>query len=385
MLKKLSKMHLSPEHIQLGLHILFGLFVLCALVQLLFLVFHQSSMLWKMKPADESTPLPAVSVIVCARNEEDNLHQHLPKILNQDYPEFEVIVVNHQSTDDSRYILHAFKQEHPRLRVVEIAKNEHLGLGKKLPLSVGIKGAKHEHLILTDADCEPASNQWLKLMAQGFAKGKELVVGYGPYERTKGLLNRLIRFDTAYSAMNYLGSGRIGMGYMSVGRNFGYTKSIYESVDGFKSHYSVLSGDDDLFFQQVAKRGNHTICIDPDSFCYSEAKDTWESWVLQKERHLSASTHYKVIKKLLLGTYPLTLLILLLSFVTLLSEYPYPWLTLSIFSGVVLLKWILQARCFVRLKEKSLAWAIPLFELVHFIIIPFLLFKSAQTKKRTWR
>lgn len=377
-------MHFSPEHLERALDILFVLFLVVSATQLIYTFICHGSLLIKTKPVDNHT-LPPVSVIVCARNEADNLYKNLSTILTQDYPEFEVIVVNHQSIDDSKYILHAFKNEFKNLKVIEITRNQHMGMGKKLPLSVGIKGAKYEHLLLTDADCKPNSDQWIKHMTEGFSKGKELVLGYSPYLKEKGLLNRLIRFDTTWVGMNYLGTGRIGLGYMAVGRNFAYKKDIYEAVHGFKSHYSVLSGDDDLFFQEVSKKGNHTICIHEASFCHSNAESTWEGWVRQKKRHLSASHHYKVIKKLLLGTYPLSLLLMLLSFVILLNNHPFQTALLSVFGGVFLVKWLIQARCFAVLKEKHLAWGIPLFELLYFLVIPVILLGLNSKKGNKWR
>ena len=168
-------MHFSPEIMATAMNVLFIAFLSAALIQLLYIVFMQLPLLFKAKH-DDSRPMP-LSVILCARNESDNLHKNLPLILNQDYPEFEVIVVNHQSTDESKYILHALQLSHPRLKVIEIARNAHMGMGKKLPLSVGIKGAKHEYLIMTDADCTPSSNQWLCQMAGSFIDGKEIVLG----------------------------------------------------------------------------------------------------------------------------------------------------------------------------------------------------------------
>jgi cellulose synthase/poly-beta-1,6-N-acetylglucosamine synthase-like glycosyltransferase len=380
---KLYLMHLSPELLEGAWDILFVLFLAFAFIQLVYVLFMQSPLLFKQKETP-TNKLPSVSVVVCARNESDNLFKHLPTICEQNYPNFEVIVVNHQSIDDSKYILFAFVQQYKNLRVVEIARNEHMRMGKKLPLSVGIKGAKNE-VLLTDADCSPSSKNWLKLMVETMDSEKELVLGYGPYHKKPGLLNRLIRFDTAWVGMNFLGSARIGNGYMAVGRNFAYKKATYEKVNGFKSHYSVMSGDDDLFFQEVAKKGNHAICIDPDAFCFSEAEDSWESWLSQKKRHLSASKHYKVIKKALLGIYPLTLLLMVLSFVILLSNHTYQDVQIAVFGGVVLIKWLIQARCFVALKEKKLAWAIPFFELLYFLILPVILISLNGKKTSKWR
>ena len=180
--------------------------------------------------------------------------------------------------------------------------------GKKFPITLAIKGAKYEHVLLTDADCKPSSHQWLRKMAGSFSTAKQIVIGYGPFTKQKGFLNKLIRFDAAWIGVNYLSMALSKLPYMGVGRNLGYTKTLFNSVSGFKSHYALPSGDDDLFIQQVAQKSNYTINIDPETFCFSPAAPTWKRWVRQKSRHYTTSNQYKVIKKLLLGIYPISLL-----------------------------------------------------------------------------
>jgi cellulose synthase/poly-beta-1,6-N-acetylglucosamine synthase-like glycosyltransferase len=366
--------------------ILFYVFVSAALIQLVytFLVYGKLAF-YKKKPQLEETNLPPVSIILSARNESDNLFENLPFILQQNYPEFEVIVVNHQSIDDSAYLLHAYKQQFPNLRIIEIAKNPHLKPGKKLALTLGIKGAKYEHILFTDADCKPVSENWLKSMASQFIPGKEIVLGYGPYIQKKGFLNKLIRFDTAYIAMNYLSMALTKMPYMGVGRNLAYTKTVFKSVNGFKSHYYIPSGDDDLFIQEATKKGNYTINIDSESFCYSEPNTTWESWIRQKTRHYATSFRYNVIKKWLLGIYPLTLLLVWISFVTLqVISKEYRWIGLIVFLIVVILKWIIQGVCFSRLKEKYFIRLLPLWDLFYAVLIPILFYLSERKETNKW-
>ena len=366
--------------------IIFCVFSAAGIIQLAYtlLVFGKLAF-YKRKPQLEETNLPPVSIILAARNESDNLFENLPFLLQQNYPVFEVIVVNHQSIDDSAYLLHAYKQQFPNLHIIEIAKNPHLKPGKKLALTLGIKGAKYENLLFTDADCKPASTNWLKSMASQFIPGKEIVLGYGPCARKKGFLNKLIRFDTAYIAMSYLSMALDKMPYMGVGRNLAYTKSVFNSVNGFKSHYFISSGDDDLFIQEAAKKGNYAINIDPESFCYSEPNTTWESWIRQKTRHYSTSSRYNVIKKWLLGIYPLTLLLLWISFVILqVNSKDYRWIGLTVFLIVVVLKWWIQSRCFSKLKEKKFIQFLPLWDVFYALLMPILFYLSEKKKTNKW-
>jgi poly-beta-1,6-N-acetyl-D-glucosamine synthase len=308
-------MQLLPTFESLPETLLFGLFGLVALVQLLYTFFiHGRLAFFKEKSTLDDSDLPPVTVIIAARNEADNLFENLPYILQQNYPEFEVIVINNQSIDDSYHLLHAYQQQYPNLRIIEVEKSKHLKPGKKLPITLGVKGAKYEYLIMTDADCKPASNEWLQQIAIRFTAGTEIVIGYGPYMRRAGFLNRLVRFDTAWIGVSYMSMALAKLPYMGVGRNMAYTKELFNRIHGFKSHYSLPSGDDDLFIQEAAKKSNYRISLERKSFCYSEASETWSGWVRQKTRHYSTADHYSKIKKWLLGIYPFSFLLLLLSF-----------------------------------------------------------------------
>lgn len=337
----------------------------------------------KRRPVEEHQP--PVTVIIAARNESDNLFHNLPLILQQNYPEFEVIVVNHQSIDESYHILNAFKMQYPNLRVVEVERSRHLAAGKKLPLTLGIKAAKYEHFIFTDADCQPAGNLWLSGMVSKFSEKKEIVIGYGPYIAEKGLLNKIIRFDTAFIAMNYFSFALSRMPYMAVGRNLAYTRSSFDAVSGFKSHYAVSSGDDDLFIQEAARKRNYAIQIDPKTYCYSKAKTTWQSWRQQKARHYSTSAHYNVIKKAMLGIYPLTLLMLWISFVILLFDAEYRWITLACFGLVAIVKWWIQGRCLAKLQAKGFIALLPLLDLLYAVLIPAMYYTAEKSNVSRWK
>lgn len=363
--------------------IIFLVFCLAALLQLLFVTFIYSRLAFhKAKKSDQM--LVPVSVLIAARNESENLFKHLPFILEQDYPEFEVIVINHQSLDDSEYILDAYAHQYPHLRVIKVERNNHLKYGKKLPLTLGIKGAKYEHLIFTDADCKPVSNQWLQSMASCFSAKHEIVLGYGPYKKRTGFLNRIIRFDTAWIAMNYFSLAKAGIPYMGIGRNLAYTRNVFNAVKGFKSHYSLASGDDDLFIQEAAKNRNYTINVAPESFCHSPGAKTWSQWMKQKSRHFTTTPKYKVFKKLMLGIYPLSLLIMTISFVILLFDSGFLWISLAIYLLILIVKWIILGKAFSKLQEsKFVAW-LPLLDLAYAILAPAIYYATDKTDTKKW-
>lgn len=352
-------------------------------IQVIYVLFIYSRLAF-FKSKKSEGQLPPVSIIIAARNEADNIYENLPYILDQDYPEFEVLVVNHQSIDESKHILQAYQQQYSNLRFTQVEKSPHLRPGKKLPVTLGIKGAKYEHLVFTDADCKPQSKVWLKTLVQSFAMDKQLVLGYGPYQKENSFLNKIIRFDTAWIAINYFSFALSRLPYMGVGRNMAYTKDLFYSVNGFKSHYSLASGDDDLFIQEAARKKNFTINIDTETYMYSPPEKTWESWIRQKSRHYTTSSRYQVIKKLLLGIYPLSLLLMYISFVTLLIDTEFRWITLILFGVVLLLKWVIQGRCFYKLNEKSFIPLLPITDLAYSILMPIVYYSSETKTTNRW-
>lgn len=248
-----------------------------------------------------------ISVIICARNEAINLATYLPLILAQKYPVFEVIVVDDASDDGTSEVLNDFARQNKSLRVVRLL--EKLGGGKKNALGRGIAAAKYDWVLLTDADCCPASDQWIANMVFGAIGRKEdsqhrnieIVLGFAPDYKRRGLLNLFIRYDTIWTAVQYFSFALVGEPYMGVGRNLLYKKELYYRVGGFKKHEHISSGDDDLFINEVATKKNTALVLDAQSFMYSAPKETLGSYWRQKQRRLSTGTKYRFKTQILLG------------------------------------------------------------------------------------
>lgn len=282
--------------------------ILSILGGLVFLIhiIHYFSAYWKVAAlktnlSTPSTTTEPVSVIICARNEDENLTEFLPKILTQEYPEFEVIVVNDCSWDNTETVIDEFARIFPNLKKITIKEDAYYKHGKKFAIVVGIKGAKYDNLVFIDADCYPSSNTWLREMAAGFTTTKEIVLGYGAYIKAPGFLNKLIRFDTFTIALRYLSAGIKGKAYMGVGRNLAYKKPLFFKHKGFASHYHINSGDDDLFVNEAATPDNTNVCISHDSITYSKAKKTFRDWRMQKVRHLTTAPQYTSASRLAIG------------------------------------------------------------------------------------
>ena len=247
------------------------------------------------------TAQPPVSVIICAKNEQENLKEFLPSILEQNYPNFEVIVVNDGSEDDTEEVLNILSQKYSNLYYTTIPKNVKVLSSKKLAITVGVKAAKNEILVFTDADCRPQSSDWLTLMVRNFSPKTEFVLGFGDYFREKKLVNYLITFDTLFIAMQYFGFAYRGFPYMGIGRNMAYRKSTFFKMRGFAGHLHVASGDDDLFVNSAANRENTQVECAKESKTLSVPKSSFSRWVSQKRRHLSVAPHYSAKSKLMLG------------------------------------------------------------------------------------
>ncbi len=261
---------------------------------------------WKPAAREQNQQHP-VSVVICARDEDENVARHLPGVLVQNYPTtHEVIVVNDNSLDDTKYILAELQKTFRKLQIVDLTQEAKMIAGKKFPLSIGINEAKHEIILLTDADCVPASENWLFHMQNAFANGTEIVLGYGAYRKAPGLLNKIIRFETFHTALQYLGYALAGNPYMGVGRNLAYRKGLFFRNKGFSAINHIPSGDDDLFVNRVANRHNTSVVIDPEAFTLSAPKPTWREWMRQKNRHYTTGKFYKTGHKFLLGLYTLT-------------------------------------------------------------------------------
>ncbi len=241
-----------------------------------------------------------VSVIIAAKNEAQNLEKFLPEILEQDYPNFEVVVVDDGSTDDTTLILGNLKKKYTHLVTSYIKPDEKFQHGKKLAITIGIKAAKNKTLVFTDADCHVQSDQWLKQMSRNFKKNN-LVLGFGGYKKENTFLNKLVRYDTIQIAILYFSRALSGKPYMGVGRNLAYTKELYDQVKGFSSHYHISTGDDDLFVREASAYAKTTIETDPKSFTMSVPPQSFKEWQQQKSRHLRSSHFYSFGQKAFLG------------------------------------------------------------------------------------
>jgi len=324
-----------------------------------------------------------LSVVICARNEGENLKKYIPLIANQNYKNFEVVVVNDCSADDTEFILDFLEKKYANLRHTTIKEDSKFSHGKKLALTIGIKSAKNEHLILTDADCYPASENWLKEISQNFNKDKTIIISYGAFEKAKGFLNKFIRFDNFFNSIQFLSFAKAGIPYMGTGRNMAYKKSLFIKNKGFASHYNIMSGDDDLFVNENANKENTKPVCSQESFTYSPAKTSFVKMYQQKLRHLSTAKKYKFYHKFLLSLEPFSR-ILFYSLSILVLSFLFNYLILAFVIFVLIVKLLVLKIASNKMKEKDLFVFSLMFDMFLPIFYLFLHTNNILVKRRKW-
>lgn len=365
-------------------NVLVALLCMAVAIQLFyFLYFYLRFITYKAEAETKNQP---VSVIVCAKNEAENLKKNLPAILEQHHSDYEVIVVNDGSSDDTEIVIHELRQKYAHLRITNIPDDRNFSHGKKLAVAIGIKAAKNELLLFTDADCKPQTNDWIATMQKRFNDDVSILLGYGGYYEEKGLLNNYIRFETVYIALQYFSFALGGFPYMGVGRNLAYRKSLFFENKGFTNHKHVLSGDDDLFVSDVATRKNTEIEYRQLSHTRSRAEKTFKQFIKQKRRHLTTAKYYQGKHKFLLGLESFSRMLFYITGIWLISLNHLIIITLSVFIGRELLFMLIYKSTMNRLEEKKILLTSLIFDILVPFFNGFLLISNGKTvKNNSWK
>ena len=316
-----------------------------------------------------------ISAIVCYHNESSNVISSISALSHQSLKKLELVLVDDLSTDNTLELLKANLAENAKI-VTNTEKHD----GKKVALSKGISQATSEWLLMTDADCK-LPQEWAETMAN-YTENSKIVLGYAPLDRSDTWVGKFARYETFYTALQYLSFALAGRPYMGVGRNLMYHRSIFDAAGGFSNHRDLASGDDDLLINYAANANNTTICIDPKSFVYSPGKDTFRSFIRQKTRHVSSSHRYRWLDKVLLGLSSLSQMGLYLSAALLLFSQSSNWILLLSLYWIVML--IIQYPICKKLHSMDLWLLFPVYDIAmamyYMIMIPFTFIK----KQNSW-
>jgi cellulose synthase/poly-beta-1,6-N-acetylglucosamine synthase-like glycosyltransferase len=294
----------------MGLFLLWFFFGIGVIIQGIYLLMIFGRTAWfksTSKSPSPQSPEEGVTVLVAAHNEFQNLKILIPKLFEQDYPKFDVMIVNDRSTDRTKRLLEEMMAIYPKLRSVTVKYTPNHVTSKKFALTLGIKVAKNDVILLTDADCVPNSDQWIrKMTAPVRQEEKTFAIGYSGYQEKPGSLNRWIQFETILTALFYLSFGLWKDPFMGIGRNLAYRKSFFMNVKAFKGLWHLEGGDDDLFVNTYATGKNSSIIIDPEATTTSVPKETWKEYLIQKKRHLHAGKYYRGEDKRKIGLYSMS-------------------------------------------------------------------------------
>lgn len=367
----------------MAIDVLYAIFLAAAIIQTVYyLLVFTPILLPKERTKVSNSSLIPLSVVICAKNEATNLLEHLPIILEQKYADFEVVVIDDGSEDNSWSVLTDIASKYAHLRIFQFPKELKRGFGKKEALAFGIQHARNEWVVLTDADCVPATETWLESMSVGMRDGKEIVLGVGLYHEQKNFVNMLTRYETSLVAMQYLNFCHIGLPYMGVGRNIAYKKSLFQlDID---MHDDLSSGDDDLFVNAVATSKNCTYVFYKASFTYSKAPVDFGSWLIQKQRHYSTGIRYKKIHQVLLGLFLSTKWLFWITFLLLwcLNEWE---LIHRAFSGTIFAIYLLNVWMASKTSERYFWIIAPILDLVYILIAVPLGIKSSWKPAKRWK
>lgn len=355
-------------------------FIVVVVIQLSYYLGIFIPFLFKKEQSISPKNLP-VSVIVCCKNEADNLKENLPLLLEQQYHDFEIILIDDYSKDNTLEVMNSFKEQHDNIKIVEVKPIDAFWGNKKYALTLGIKAASHNFLLFTDADCKPNSKNWISSMTRHFSDEKSIILGYGGYiKKSYSFLNKLIRFETLLTAIQYFSFANIGMPYMGVGRNLAYRKEVFFNASGFMNHMNIRSGDDDLFINQVANKDNTALCFEEQSHTLTEAKSTFGQWFKQKRRHISTAKFYKPSHKITLALFYISQLLFWLLFIILIINKTYWILVLSLFIIRIVAQFISIYKASQRFNERDLIYGFPLFE-VFLILFQMAIFITNRISK----
>ena len=311
--------------------ILLIVFGVCLVIQLLYHwgVFSKVAFYKRNARPKLDEELEPVSVVLCARDAYEYLVELIPALLKQDYPDFEIVVVNDCSDDETEEYLKDLERREPKVKPVQLKQHLNFFNGKKFPLSMGIKSAQNDLIVLTDCNCTPVNDQWLRSVVNRYNNRTEIVIGYSPYVQKKSCLNRIMRFDALQNGLLYLSAALNRHPYMGIGTNLSYRKELFYRNKGFISHYTTSVGDDDLFISQVATKQNTEVLIDAENTILTTPPRTFRLWMRQKSSRYSTVRQYDLRARLSLSLFYGTQLLFYAAFITLLALCAQPAFTIA--------------------------------------------------------
>lgn len=359
------------------LSVVFYTFIAFTGIQIIY-YFLFSSILLKKK-STESHPEKPISVIIFVKNNAKNLSQFLPSILTQKYSNFEVVLIDNNSTDKTHKVIQSFAKNHPIIRIVNVENNEAFWGSKKYALTLGIKASKYDHLLFTEATCNPISENWISEMSHQFSPNKSIILGYSSFKSENSVSNFIIRFYHFILSIQYLNFTKLGMPFMADSRNFAYKKDTFFKAKGFINHMKHEFGEDDLFMQDAANKTNTTFTISKDSFIESNTPKSFLSWFFDQRKKVFLKKKYKNKHRFFLGLFTISKMSFYLFAIIILFYFPYK-IILPFIISYFLIQYIIIGLSLKKLNEKKLIYFVPFLD-CSFLLIQISIFMANLISK----
>lgn len=357
-------------------------FAAIALVQLIYFWLLFVRLAFYKKTFEETEEKP-VSVVIIANNQYRDVNENLAAFLEQAHRKYEVVLVVDNSEDGTMELAEEFTAKYPHLRIVELTQSLNWFSGRKFPLSLGIKSAYSDLILLTDITCRPANDHWITQMTSAMQPGREIVLGYSSW-RTTSKINKWLRFTAFYDALLYLSAALSGIAFKGIGRNLSYTRELFYRNKGFSAHYTIIAGDDELFVNKTATRKNVSAQLSAASRIDQVRPVTFRQWLQSERARLRIRHYFKPGHRLLIETYNVSLF-LFYAILTALVILKAPWISVAaIFALRLISQLILFGLIQKRLHEKNLLLLTPFFEILLLLIDFFIRLRLLFSPKRKW-
>lgn len=362
--------------------VVFYIFVLFAGIQIAY-YFIFSSVFFAKKSSKSHSKNP-ISVIIFAKNSAENLRNFLPNILTQNYPNYEVVLIDNNSTDKTERVIKSFAKNHSNIRVVNVENNEAFWGSKKYALTLGIKAAKFDHLLFTEANCRPVSENWISEMSKNFSEEKSIILGYSTFAYEKSFANFLIRFYQFITSLQYLNFAKLGIPMMADGKNLAYKKTEFYNAKGYINHMKHEFGEDDLFIQDASNQINTTFTIDKSSFTECTNSSSFKNWFSIVKKKVLLKKRYQFKHRFLLGLFSVSKLFFYVLGILLVFFYPYQ-IIITIIAAYFLVQFIVIGIAAKKMEEKNLIYFLPILD-ISFLLIQISIFIANLTSKPTrWK
>lgn len=363
--------------------VFFYSFVVFTVIQIIYYIAF-SSFLFTPKNINEEGIEKPISVIIFAKNQAKNLEKLLPTIINQDYSKFEIVLINNASIDNTEEVLENFSKNYKNIKVLEVENNEAFWANKKYALTLGIKAAKYDHLLFTNADSKPVSKNWISNFNQKFNNHKTIVLGYHKFEKEKSLFNLFIRFENLIQAIKCFGFAHLRNSFMAFDGNFAYHKTEFFKVKGFINHIKIKKGESNLFIKDTSNKENTTICISKNSFTKTKVPKSFSTWFFEKRNNAIIWKKYKPKHQILLALFTISKLFFYVFASILFFFYSYK-IMLGFVIAYFLIQYIVVGIASKKLKEPYLLFFLPFLEIGLLLIQISIFIANLISKPDHWK